>query len=117
MCSDAGAAPIATGACVSVRPRVFTTEVAPLFGSCSGEICHQFSSGAIAQQVDVPAHECCGRIAIITPFHPESSYLLNKLSGQGLCEGDRMPLGGVAFSPENMQIISDWICQGARGAP
>ena len=103
--------------CIPGVHRDFATDVAPLFSGCNGEICHSFGAGAIASQIGVPASECCNAIAIIDPGHPESSYLLNKLSGQGLCQGDRMPLGRAPFNGDDLQVISDWICQGAEKGP
>jgi hypothetical protein len=39
--------------------------------------------------------------------HPESSYLLNTLSGHGLCDGAQMPLGRAAFSASDLQLVRD----------
>jgi len=116
-CPDA-AVPLATpSSCIPGSHRDFANDIVPLFSDCGGEICHSFAAGGIAQQIGVPATECCGQIAVIEPGHPESSYLLNKLSGHGLCDGAQMPIGRMAFSPGDLRVISDWICQGARTSP
>jgi hypothetical protein len=42
---------------------------------------------------------------------------LRKLLGRNLCGGAQMPLGGAPFNADELQAVSDWICQGARTAP
>ncbi|HEY1535543.1 MAG TPA: hypothetical protein VGF76_16090 [Polyangiaceae bacterium] len=117
-CPDVGALRLAdAGACVSSKPRSFTGEIVPLFNSCAGEICHSFNAGAIAQQVGIPSVECCGELQMIEPGHPERSYVLRKLIGQGLCAGSQMPLEAPAFNSDDLQTVADWICQGAGTTP
>jgi hypothetical protein len=116
ICPDAGTLPTA-GACTSLKPRSFTREIVPLFNSCAGEVCHSFSAGQIAQQVGVPSVECCGELQMIEPGHPERSYVLQKLIGRNLCGGSRMPLSQSAFGSDDIQTVSDWICQGAGTTP
>jgi len=117
LCPDASTGAMTPSTCVPGPHRDFTTEIVPLFSGCSGEICHSFAGGGIATQIGAPATECCNRIAIIESGHPESSYLLNKLSGRGLCDGAQMPLGRAAFSASDLQLLSEWICQGADTNP
>ena len=51
---------------------------------------------------------------LVSPGHPEESFLLNKLRGElGPDEGDRMPLGNPPLSEAQIQAISDWIAAGA----
>jgi hypothetical protein len=117
-CPEAGTiAPADAGSCASLKPRSFTREIVPLFNSCAGEVCHSFADGAIAQQVGIPSIECCGELKLIEPGHPERSYVLRKLSGQGLCGGAQMPLERPAFSSVDLQTVADWICQGAGTTP
>jgi hypothetical protein len=117
-CPEAGTLVSAdAGTCVVHTPRNFARDVAPLFNGCGGEICHEFAGGAIVDQVGVLADECCNQISIIEPGHPERSYLLDKLSGQHLCMGSQMPLYQPPLNPDDLQIISDWICQGASMSP
>ena len=118
MCPDAGMASATdAGACLPVKVRSFTRDVVPLFNSCAGEICHSFGAGAIAQQVGIPSVECCGELPMIEPGHPERSYILQKLRGTNVCGGAQMPLDQSPFSSDDLQIVSDWICQGAGTAP
>jgi hypothetical protein len=117
-CPEAGTLVSAdAGTCVLHTPRNFAREVAPLFNGCGGEICHDFSAGAIVRQIGILADECCNQISIIDPGHPERSYLLDKLSGQHLCMGSQMPLDQPAFTADELQTVADWICQGAGATP
>lgn len=113
-CADSGVRVPAPMACINSVHRDFESDVVPLFSDCGGEICHSFASGGIADQIGVLATECCDQIPVIDPGHPESSYLLNKLSGQGLCDGVQMPIGRTPFSESDLRVINDWICQGAN---
>ena len=116
-CPDAGPNMPQPSACVPLRHRDFTTEIVPLFSGCGGETCHSFAAGAIASQIGTLASECCNQIAVIEPGRPEKSYLLSKLAGTDLCAGDRMPLGRSAFNNDDLQAVSDWICEGAPSSP
>jgi hypothetical protein len=51
---------------------------------------------------------------LVSPGHPEESFLLNKLRGDlGPDEGERMPLHNPPLSDAQIQAISDWIAAGA----
>jgi hypothetical protein len=113
-CPEAGAfAADDAGACVVGEPREFSRDIAPLFNSCGGEVCHDFSGGGISRQIGVPSQECCNQLQMIEPGHPERSYVLIKLLGQNLCGGSPMPLDKPSFGIADRQAIADWICQGA----
>jgi len=116
-CPDSGAPMPTPSTCIPGTHRDFATEIMPLFSDCGGEICHSFASGGIADQIGVLATECCNQSVVIDPGHPESSYLLNKLSGRGLCDGVQMPIGRAPFSASELQLLTDWICQGAETTP
>jgi hypothetical protein len=47
----------------------------------------------------------------IEPAASERSYLVRKITGRGIV-GDRMPLGG-ALSPQEIDVIREWIDEGA----
>lgn len=55
----------------------------------------------------------CGGKRMVTPFHPEDSLLLDKLMGKPTC-GDRMPLGGMALSDTELEVVRSWIEAGAK---
>jgi hypothetical protein len=46
--------------------------------------------------------------------HPEQSFLLIKLTGPPPDEGSRMPLTGDPLPPTQIELIRDWILQGAQ---
>jgi len=117
-CADAGIPePVVAGPCVSTQARSFTRDIVPLFDSCAGEICHAFAGGAIASQIHLLASECCDQRQMIEPFHPERSYVLQKLRGENLCSGWQMPLDRQPLSAPDLQSVADWICQGATTSP
>ena len=116
--ANAGESPTLGGdACVPSVSRDYLNDVAPILSSCHGEVCH---GGAFLQAsqlqtlIGAPAAECCGTRELIAPGHPDQSYVLDKVRGNRLCSGARMPLGGPYLSAEQVQILSDWICEGAR---
>jgi len=49
----------------------------------------------------------------VDPGAPDNSFLLIKLEGPPLSQGSRMPLTGALLTPEQVQLIRDWILQGA----
>lgn len=51
---------------------------------------------------------------IVVPGKPCSSLLVKKLRGTAV-NGARMPRGGPYFTPEQVQLVSDWVAEGARG--
>jgi hypothetical protein len=117
-CADSGAlAPADAATCAPLEERSFARDVLPLFNGCAGEICHNFGAGAIASQVGVASTECCSDRVIIDPGHPERSYLLNKLTAKNMCTGWQMPLDRTPFGADEIQIVTDWICQGAGTTP
>jgi hypothetical protein len=103
--------------CVALGTRSFSRDIVPLFNGCAGEICHDFGQGAIIDQIGVPSIECCGKATIIVPGHPETSYVLNKLTGTNMCGGRQMPLDQPPYGASDIQTIADWICQGAGTTP
>ena len=50
----------------------------------------------------------------VDPGHPENSFLLVKLEGPPPDQGQRMPLTGALLNEAEIQLISDWIAQGAE---
>jgi hypothetical protein len=51
---------------------------------------------------------------ILVPGKPCSSALVQKL--RGTFPGPRMPKGGPYWTPEQIQLVMDWIFEGAKGA-
>ena len=53
----------------------------------------------------------CGDVLV--PGDPTSSVLIGKLDGTELCNGSLMPKGNGSLSPEEIDLIATWVCQGA----
>jgi len=51
---------------------------------------------------------------IVVPGKPCGSLLVKKLRGTAT-NGARMPRGGPFFTPEQIQLVADWIAEGAKG--
>ncbi len=110
--TDAGGAPH----CVPSAIRDYQTEVRPVLGACHGEVCHGGTflvSSQLTTLLNATAKECCGHRQLIVPGHPEQSYVLAKVQGKNVCDGARMPLGGPYLADSDIQVLSDWICEGA----
>lgn len=101
----------------------FAAQIQPLFDdSCALGGCHappqvQLAldlrvGKSYASLISVPSSECADRPRV-EPGNPGNSYLLDKLNGVSLCDGAQMPLNGDPLSPEQIALVSDWICQGA----
>jgi hypothetical protein len=111
----------ASPSCSTRRAREvkFARDVEPiLMSGCSGEFCHGLAmtsaSRAHAFLVNQPSFECDGERPIVTPGDPDRSYLMDKVLGRNLCAGHAMPRGfGNRLSPDEVQTLSDWICEGA----
>lgn len=114
------------GACV--EPPSFATDIYPLMiaSNCGSAGCHggsvpsaglNFSSAAtaFAELVGQASTQCGGAGAtLVAPGVPASSYLVNKLTGVGMCGGTRMPRGRAAWSASDIELLRDWIAGGAR---
>lgn len=55
----------------------------------------------------------CPSVPRVDPGNPGNSYVLDKLLGVGLCAGFQMPLNTAPLAPAEIDLISEWICQGA----
>lgn len=51
-------------------------------------------------------------LRLILPFHPESSYLLQKIKGTRI-KGGRMPYKRDPLSEKDISLVEEWIKQGA----
>ncbi|WP_437754353.1 cellulose binding domain-containing protein [Sorangium sp. So ce1389] len=69
---------------------------------------------AVSALVGQDARSCSSEHALVVPFSPSSSYLMNKLNDAGLCDPDesRMPPGSP-LPAADIKTINDWICAGA----
>ena len=98
-----------------VQQQVFTPNCA-LSGCHAGADPAQgmnLSSGqAYSNIVNVPSNEVPS-LDRIEPGEPDNSYLIHKIEGTAQV-GGRMPLGGGPLPNEFIQVIRDWISDGAQ---
>ncbi len=98
----------------------FSTQIQPIFtASCVNAGCHPgggapfslASGSSYASLVNVPASTgpCAGDMRVV-PNNPGASGLVKRIEGN--C-GNLMPLGGSALPSGSIQLIRDWISQGA----
>jgi hypothetical protein len=109
------------GACVGCGPAVsYSGQVQPIFNASCTTNCHGGArpsamldltpAGSYGSLVNVPGD--CGMMRV-APSSPERSYLINKLTGQGICSGTQMPARGQSLPQNQIDLIRAWICQGA----
>jgi hypothetical protein len=94
----------------------FSTDVHPILANCGGELCHggfSISPWPYSSLVNQLTNECQDGRMIVLPGHPESSYLIQKLTNTDLCSGVAMPKLGQPLSAAKIATIQTWICQGA----
>lgn len=109
-CGLGGESNMGTG-CVGVSGGVkYSTDVAPIFDGCTGEACH--GSLTYASTVNQKSTQCCDR-AIVAPGDANHSYLLDKIHGQHLCGGLRMPRDLPPVPGSTEDTLRRWICEGA----
>jgi len=93
---------------------------------CALPVCHDSASHAGSLVLDdehaydqlvraTPSVETAANAGFlrVDPNHPDTSFLLVKLAGPPPDQGMRMPLGGPYLDAAEMQLIHDWIAQGA----
>ncbi|XYH96358.1 hypothetical protein ACMHYB_52710 [Sorangium sp. So ce1128] len=121
--SGSGGAPPGDPAC---GPDTATfADVRPILEGCANQYCHGNptsppagldlrAAAAVGALVGQDARSCSSEHALVVPFMPSSSYLMNKLNDTGLCDPDesRMPPGG-SLPAADIKKINDWICAGA----
>jgi len=96
-------------------------QVAIFTPRCATSGCHtsggpfglDLSSGVTAgNTIGVPSAELPG-FERVTPFDSTNSYLYMKISGDPRILGDPMPEQGPLLTPQQLQLIADWINTGA----
>jgi len=71
------------------------------------------SSGAsFGSLVGVASSACASRVRVVRGS-VSTSYLINKLTGVGLCSGGIMPVNGGPLPSSQIDLIRAWICNGA----
>lgn len=101
-------------------------DVHPIFlaHDCAASSCHSGSrqregldlstpATSFNTLVNVPSSTCTGRTRV-TPGSVSGSYLVNKLTGSGMCGGRVMPGGGrPPLGEDEIDVIRAWIAGGA----
>jgi hypothetical protein len=98
----------------------YANQVQPIWNTSCTTNCHGgarpsaqldlTAAGSWGSLVNVPGD--CNMLRV-APGAPANSYLLNKLTGQGICAGTQMPARGVSLPQSQIDLIRAWICQGA----
>jgi len=112
----AGCGQVEIGTCTGRRPSLSADVVPAAFQRCAGTGCHGYGGGQAAYDmlVNVPAtRDTCGVGLLVDPGNVAGSYLINKLTGEGMCPNTtRMPEGD-RLADAQIQTVVDWICSGA----
>lgn len=121
---SAGATCSTAGAC-AVPPTSYAADVQPIFNaySCGGSMCHggarpaeglvlSSATSGYAGLVNVSSTECTSKVRV-KPGDTTASYLINKLTGSGMCTGSRMPKMGTGLTTAELNTVRAWILGGA----
>ena len=102
----------------------YATQVQPILtASCTSAQCHDASmpqealdltaANSYAELVGVASRQCPTNL-LVQPNTPTESYLVIKLQGSGACfKGTRMPKPPESVSGASLQLVRDWIANGA----
>jgi hypothetical protein len=101
----------------------FQNDILPIFeNSCSGDDCHDMADTtaplslepafAHANLVGATSEDCGGK-TLVLPGSPDQSYLVEKLRGGSICEGEQMPLEADPLPAAGLRTFVNWICAGA----
>jgi hypothetical protein len=105
-------------ACSSKKPSLANDVVPITTASCTtGPSCHvalHTSAGVNGMFVNRLAEECNDGRLMVNPGDPEGSYVIHKITNHNLCAMQpAMPQTGGPLSAAQIQVIYDWICEGA----
>jgi len=123
---DANGQPLGSG---SAPPPPLTADFQSIQDNVFTPICVRCHSGAGAPQgleldaahsyallVGVPSNEQSGLLRV-KPGAPDSSYLVLKLEGAAGIVGAQMPFGAPALPQSTIDVIRQWISDGAANSP
>jgi hypothetical protein len=84
-------------------------------GGCHGELAPaaglDLTAGHARDNLLLPSQQNPD-VPRVTPGNPTNSYLITKLTGNGIA-GSQMPLGATALSADEIEVIRTWISSGA----
>ncbi len=110
---------------VVIGPTLDEIQAAVFSPSCASSTCH--SNGAQAAglslaDADTSFLELVGQfsnqngqsnVMLVAPNDPDASYLIRKLENTAGISGSRMPLGATALPQSDIDVIRQWISDGA----
>lgn len=99
-------------------PVDFAKDIRPLMGGAHGnppcKTCHLPGlQGTVESGLEVSSLGKIRAEGVVVPKNPCESTIIKKLRGVG--NGARMPKGGPYWSDADIQLVSDWIAEGALG--
>jgi hypothetical protein len=115
---------MALDGCPTAGPATLDEIQATIFTPrCATAMCHDAVSKA--ENLDLAAGASYGQLVgvpstidathvRVDPGHPESSFLVTKITGPPPAQGRLMPLTGAPLSAEQLQLMRKWILQGAN---
>jgi hypothetical protein len=96
----------------SIQQHVFTPICAQCHAGSSAPLGFRLDEGfAYDMLVDVPSVEVPA-LQRVSPGDPDQSYLIQKIEGHAAV-GAQMPLGQTPLPQETIDVIRDWIANGA----
>jgi hypothetical protein len=100
----------------SIQENVFTPICSPCHSGANAphglmlDAAHSYTDLVGVASVEVPSFER------VKPGDPNSSYIILKLEGSPLISGQQMPLGETPLLPSVIDVIAQWITNGAPPA-
>ena len=96
----------------AIQTQIFT----PKCVGCHGNVVRQAGlnlarGSSFLSLVNVKSTETS--LILVIPSDPDKSYLLHKLEGRAGIAGERMPKGGPFLTSDEVEIVSQWIADGA----
>jgi hypothetical protein len=100
----------------SIQAHIFTPICSPCHSGAGAPFGLQLDAGhAYANLVGVPSGEQPS-VLRVNPGNPNQSYLIQKLEGSPGITGQRMPFGGPYLDQPTIDVIAQWITNGAPNA-
>ena len=97
----------------SIQTIIFNASCIEHHGDHATEAGLDLTSGnAYSNLVNVPSVQVA--LDRVTPGNAESSYLIHKLDGRSGIVGDRMPTNGPFLTTAQIDVIEQWINDGAQ---
>ncbi|HUF09445.1 MAG TPA: cytochrome c [Rhodothermales bacterium] len=102
----------------SIQTNIFNT-------SCAMSGCHAGGGAGLPESMDLRAGQAFSNIVGVSsqqrpalnrvePGDPDASYLVRKIEGGPDISGQRMPAGGFELTQEQIDVIREWISDGAE---